>query len=82
MFYFALKMRWPGVFHEQPHYEGGRCREAGLIEQPYGNKAEDQRMSSPPEPDVLVKHIENYDDNDQQFFGHSYAYLNFKLGST
>src|SRR5687767_1408285 len=75
-------MRRPCIFHEQPHNKCSRDRKARLIKQPDRNKAEDERMGSPPEPDVLVKDVENGHDNDQQFFGHSSQIVELKLGST
>jgi len=75
-------MRRPCIFHEQPHNKCSCDRKARLVKQPDGNKAEDERMGSPPEPDVLVKDVENGHDNDQQFFGHSSRIVELKLGST
>src|SRR5687768_5496417 len=78
-------MRRPCIFHEQPHNASRSHRKAGMVEQPNRNEAEGNdspNVGSFPEPDVLVKDVENGHDNDQQFFGHSSRIVELKLGST
>jgi hypothetical protein len=59
-------MSRPSERHEQPHQERRGDREASVIKQPDGNEAEDQWMSSAPEPKVLMQNVERGDGKDEQ----------------
>ena len=64
-FNLTFEMRRPGILHQQPHHKSGSNREAGLVKQPYGNEAENEWMSTAPEPPVLMQYIQKDDDNYQ-----------------
>ena len=65
-FNLLLEVGRPGKRDQQPHEQRSCHGKAGMIEKPYGNKAEDQRVRSAPEPEILVQAVENDDRDDQQ----------------
>ena len=65
IFNLLLKVRRPGVSHQQPHQQRGGHGKATLIEESDGNETKNQ-VGATPEPDVLMKHVEYNDRNDEQ----------------
>ena len=71
---FALEMRRPGKGDEQPHQQRSGNREARMVKESDGNKAEDQRIRRAPKPDVLMQDIENDDRDDQKDSFHNRSF--------
>src|ERR1044072_8916806 len=59
-FHFFFKVRRPGISDQQPHQQRRRHRKASLIKESDRNETKNQART-PPEPDVLMKHVQ-YDD--------------------
>src|SRR5581483_4341181 len=63
------EVRRPGVSDEQPHQHTNGEREADVIKQPDGQEAEDERLRRPPEPCVLMQHVQhNNEQHEEQSF--------------
>ena len=68
-FNLFFKVRRPGVRHQQPHQQRRGHRKAALIEESDGDETKNQ-VGAPPEPDVLMKHVEYNDRNNEQDVSH------------
>ena len=64
-FNFAFEVRRPGKGDEEPHKQCGGDGKESVIEETDGNKTENQTGASP-EPDVLMKYVNDSDRNDKQ----------------
>src|ERR1044072_8006324 len=64
-FHFFFKVRRPGISDQQPHQQRRRHRKASLIEESDRNETKNQART-PPEPDVLMKHVQYDDDKHKQ----------------
>lgn len=53
------------MLNQQPHDKGRGQGKTTLVEKSYRQETKNQRMSSAPEPEVLMQNIEGYNDNDQ-----------------
>src|ERR1043165_7480687 len=78
VFNFLFKVRRPGISHQQPHQQRRRHRKASLIEEPNRNETKNQ-VRTPPEPDVLMKHVEYGDRKHKQDVFHRRREINKRV---
>src|ERR1051325_566003 len=64
-FNLLFKVRRPGIGHEQPHQQRGSDGKGTLIKESDRDETKNQ-VGAAPEPDVLMKHVEYNDRNNEQ----------------